>query len=91
MVVRVRLPALAPITSSKEAEMRHIYWCRGALTKPEVGRIELFCGIIRRHRILHAHLTSPDGRFTHCVTPDKLSAVTAASTYWEAQKIIRDC
>ena len=76
---------------NKEVIVGRIFRHAATLTKEGVGQIEVYCGVIRRGRIRHAHLTSPDGRFTHCVDPDKLMDVCAAPSYWEAQRIIRDC
>lgn len=69
--------------------MRKLLRERASASKPGVGKIVIFTGVLRRNHVKHVHLVSPDGQFTHFVPAEWVRDVVNADNWWEAQKIAR--
>lgn len=66
-------------------------WMRevAVLNKPGVGRLVIYSGVIRRWRVKHIHLISPDQQTTHCVPPQHFEKLVHTSDWFEAVALIR--
>lgn len=66
-----------------------IYRQGATLLSPELGSLELYVGLIRRNKVRHAHLMSPDGQTCTCVPARWLHHVLHAKDWYEAVHIAR--